>query len=158
MGYSFLTLIIMALMTGLLPLFVYIFFETYVKTPLLLLFCFWVMCGYGYMITKASPHKPSTRAGLYSPLLTLPIWYLICMGICNLTNSTDSSFFIGFVTLHMFGLINDMRIPGCSWWHSALLWNLLYDAVLILGFTLGERLSVKKTGETRQRFSYHKKE
>ncbi len=156
MDYSFLTLIITALMTGPLPLFFYIF-STYVKAPLLLLFCFWVMCGYGYMITKASPHKPSTRAGLYSPLLTLPIWYLFCTGICNLTNSTDSSFFIGLVTLHMFGLINDMRIPGCSWWHSALLWNLLYDAVLILGFTLGERLSVKKTGETRKRFFYHKK-
>ncbi|MCM1092183.1 MAG: substrate-binding domain-containing protein [Muribaculum sp.] len=159
MDYSLLTLIITALMTGLPPLFFYSFFQTTVITPLLLLFCFWVMCGYGYMFTKANPHKPSARAELYSPMLTLLIWYLFCMGICNLANSTGSStrLLIGLVTLHIFGFINDIRIPGCSQWHSALLWNLLYDAVLILGLILGEWISVKKTGEPRKQIFYHKK-
>lgn len=49
-----------------------------------------------------------------------------------------------------------IQIPGCDPWHSILLLNLLYDTALISGFTLGERLSAKKTGETRI-FSYRKK-
>ena len=169
MVYFSLTLIITALMTFLPPLFLYgIFPEPYgvsispwVSAPLLLLFCFLVMCGYGYMITKASPHKPSTRAGLYPPLLTPLIWYLFNMGICNLFNVPSMlRALLVLWTLHWFGIYipgNVMLIPGCSLWHSILLWNLLYDAALILGFTLGERLSVRKTGETRKGFSYHKK-
>ena len=133
----------------------------YVEAPLLLLFCFLVMCGYGYIITKAMPHKPSTRAGLYAPMLLPLIWYLLHTGICNLFNDINyTADFIAICTLHFFGVFTseaDLLIPGCDLWHSVLLWNLLYDAVLILGFTLGERLSVKKTGETRMRLFYKKR-
>ncbi|MBD5102186.1 MAG: hypothetical protein HDT27_05735 [Subdoligranulum sp.] len=134
----------------------------YIGTPLLLLFCFWVMCGYGYRITKARPHKPATRAGLYVPMLLPIVWYLFHVGLCNLFNETGgwTPLFLVFWTLHFFGTFTSnmgLMIPGCSPWHSMLLWDLLYDAVLMLGFTLGERLSVKKTGETRMRFLYKKR-
>ena len=134
----------------------------YVSTPLLLLFCFWVMCGYGYIITKARPHKPATRAGLYVPMLLPVVWYLFHVGLCNLFNETGgwTPIILIFWTLHFFGTLTSdagLLIPGCNPWHSMLLWDLLYDAVLILGFTLGERLSVKKTGETRMRFFYKKR-
>lgn len=167
MDYFILTLIVTALMTLLPPIFFsYIFPEpfgvsipVYVSAPL---FGFLVMFGYGYVITKKSPYKPTTRAGFYPPLLTPLIWYLFNMGICNVLNKTDdlTAALLGFWTLHLFGISiseKGVLISGCSLWHSTLLLNLLYDAVLILGFTLGERLSAKKTGETRLPFSYRKK-
>lgn len=170
MLYYFLTWFITVLML-LLPLWISSFpalgslhlsILIYAGTLLLLLFCFLVMCGYGYLITKARPHKPVTRAGLYVPMLLPLVWYLFLMGICNLSNETGelTAVFLAIGTLHYFGVLiseADLLVPGCSPWHSMLLWNLLYDAVLILGFTLGERLSVKKTGETRMRFFYKKR-
>ncbi len=170
MAYFFLTLIITALMTFLPPFFLYLIFPEpfgvsmpiYVSAPLLLLFCFIVMFGYGYMITKASPHKPSTKAGLYAPLVTPLIWYLFIMGICNLFNTIDewAMLFLGLGTIHLFGVTvieEGVQIPGYDMWHSILLWNLLYDATLLLGFTLGERISAKREDEPRMPFSYHKK-
>ena len=145
MAYFFLTLIITALMTFLPPFFLYLIFPEpfgvsmpiYVSAPLLLLFCFIVMFGYGYMITKASPYKPSTKAGLYAPLVTPLIWYLFIMGICNLFNTIDewAMLFLGLGTIHLFGVTvieEGVQIPGCDMWHSILLWNLLYDAALLL--------------------------
>ena len=170
MAYFSLTLIITALMTLLPPLFLELILAdpfgfpilTYISVPLLLLFCFLFMFVYGYLLTEISPHKPSTRAGLYPPLLIPLIWYLFNMGICNLFNTTDewTMSFLGLRTLHFFGICiseKGMQIPGCSLSHSTLFWNLLYDAVLLLGFTLGERFPAKKMGETRMPFSYHKK-
>lgn len=168
MEYFFLTWIVTGLITLLPPLFFYLItpigdaIPVYAGAPLLLFFCFFIMCGYGYMITKASPHKPASRAGFYPPLLLPLIWYLLNTGICNIAgeNGEFTAVLLGLWSLHPFGVCvseNGMQIPGCSLWHSILLWNLLYDAVLILGFTLGERLSVRKTGDTRKPFSYHKK-
>ena len=169
MSYFFLTLFITALMTFLPPLFIYqtlpahdILLPDFVSVPLLLVFCFLVMCGYGYCITRARPDKPSSRVSLYEPLVIPLIWYLFSTGFCNLLNEIRGLilYVLPVCTLHVFGMyVSDggLLIPGCSLWHSILLWNLLYDAVLILGFALGERLSVKKTGETRRPFSYHKK-
>ena len=168
MSYYFLTWFITVLMTFLPPHFFYdilplhdIRLPTYIEIPLLLLSCFLVMCVYGYIATKANPHEPTTRAGLYVPMLLPLIWYLFLVGICNLTNEPYgiSSLFLMAVTLHIFGMDitnTGVLIPGCSLERSILIWNLLYYAVLLLGFTLGERLSVKKTGETRMRFFYSK--
>ena len=167
MTYFTLTLIITALMTTTPPQFLDSFnpgpfgisIPVYVSAPL---FCFLVMFGYGYLITKATSHKPSTKAGLYAPLLTPLIWYLFNMGICNLFNQTDewAMALLDFWTPHWFGITvfeEGIQIPGCDMWHSTLLLNLLYDAVLLLGFTLGERRSAKKGNEPRMPFSYHKK-
>ena len=168
MAYFSLTLIVTALMTLLPPIFLVrilangVSIPAYVSTPLLPLFCFLVMCGYGYIITKKSSCKPSTKAGLYAPLVTPLIWYLFNTGISNVLNRTEEilAALLGFRTLHLFGIFiaeEGIQIPGCDLWHSILLWNLIYDSVLILGFTLGERLSANKTGETRLTFSYRKK-
>ena len=133
----------------------------YVRVPFLLVFCFLVMFGHGYRHTKANPHEPVTRAGLYMPILVPLIWYLFWVGFCNLFNETGelTAAFLAIGTLHFFGAFASgagFLVPGCNPWHSMVLWDLLYDAVLILGFTLGERRSVKKTGETRMRFFYKK--
>ena len=152
-------------MTLLSPIILYAFFPkpfgvsipVYVSAPL---FCFLVMFGYGYIIAKKTSHKPSTKVELYVPLLIPLIWYLFNMGICNLFNQTDewAMTLLGLWTFHSFGfLVYDIQIPGCDLWHSTLLWNLLYDSVLLLGFTLGERISAKKKNEPRMPFSYHKK-
>ena len=61
MAYFSLTLIVTALMTLLPPIFLVrilangVSIPAYVSTPLLPLFCFLVMCGYGYIITKKVP-------------------------------------------------------------------------------------------------------
>ena len=134
----------------------------YVWVTFLLLFCFLVMFGHGYRNTKENPHEPVTRAGLYVPILVPLIWYLFWVGFCNLSGGTSGGLdqlFITFFTFQVFGLCvsaSGMPIPGCSRGHSILIWNLIYYAVLILGFALGERRSVKKTGETRMRFFYKK--
>ncbi len=165
MVYYILTLVFTALVTLLPPLILDSFnpelfgvsIPVYVSAPL---FCFLMMFVYGYMVAKTTNHKPSTKARLYAPLATPLIWYLFNMGICNLFNQTDewSIALLGLWTLHSFGLvIYDIQIPGCDMWHSILIWNLLYDAVLLLGFTLGERISAKREDEPRMPFSYHKK-
>ena len=167
MLYFFLTWFLTILMTCVPPRFFDftlpshdIWLPVYVSALLQLLFCFLIMCGYGYLITKVRPHDPETRAGLYAPFLTPLICYLFLMGMFNLSNDINdlTAIYFSIFTLQLFGLyISDgMPVPGCNLWHSILLWNLLYYAVLMLGFTIGERLSVKKTGETRMRFFYHK--
>lgn len=168
MAYFFLTLIFTILVTLMLPLFFYLmigaYIPSYVCTSILLIFCFLVMCGYAYVITKAKhPRKPTSMLGIYLPIFLPLIWYLLCRGISNIQNLSGSLFevLLGFVSFHLFGVLiyeeSSMQIFGLNLWHSILLWNLLYDAVLILGFTVGERLSAKRTKVERRSFAYHKK-
>ncbi len=172
MVYFFLTLIIALLVTFMLPLFELIFevmiaqmagvdsISLYAGIPISLILCFLTMCGYGYVIIKAKePRKPLSRVGLYLPLVLPIIWYLLNTGICNVTNNIDSwaRGTLGFRSLHLFGAFLEEGIFGLDAWHSTLLVNLIYDAVLILGFAVGERLAVKKTGVERKPFAYHKK-
>lgn len=169
MVYFFLTLICTLLVTLILPLFFYIIIGTYVPssvcTPMLFIFCFLIMCGYGYVITKAKrPRKPAGMTGIYLPVFLPFIWHLICRGICNIQNLAGSLFevLLGFFSFHLFGILfyeesGHMQIFGFNLWHSILILNLLYDAVLILGFMAGERLSARKTEVERKFFIYHKK-
>lgn len=168
MAYFFLTLIVTLLMTLILPFLFYIHIgihnPPFLSVSLLLMLCFFLMFGYGYLITKSRrPRKPLSRTGLYVPLFLPLIWYLLNTGICNAANSIDTwtMVLMGIWSFHLFGglfpEIMQLHITGLSLWHTALLWNLIYDAVLILGFAAGERLSVKKTGIQRKPFACHKK-
>ncbi|MCM1253385.1 MAG: substrate-binding domain-containing protein [Clostridium sp.] len=170
MDYFCFTAIVTALVTFLPSLLYAIFFSAvsalsippFVYVMLLLLFCFLAMYGYGKAVTAISPHKPQSRAGLYAPLFVPLLWYLFHTGICNLLNDNGelTAVLIGFWGLHLFGVYtaNEVAmIPGCNLWHSVLLWNLLYDAVLFLGFAAGEYFSSKKAGIKRKPFSCHKK-
>lgn len=164
MVYFFLTLIYTLLIALMLPLITWITFGAYIPVficvLLLLVLCFAAMCGYGYVLTKTKhPRKPVSMTGIYLPIFLPIIWHLLCRGICNIQNLSGSLFevLLGFLSFHMFGVLIDLPIFDLSQWHSILLWNLLYDAVLILGFAVGERLSSKSTNVERKPFAYHKK-
>lgn len=174
MAYFILTLIFTLQITLILPLLFSTIFSiiidyvpfgesillhyAYIAIPLI--FCFLIMCGYGYAIIKAKhPRKPLSRMGLYVPLFVPLIWYLLNVGICNVTGIPDDfgRLFLDFRSFHIFGWVFDGGIFGLDAWHSTLLGNLIYDAVLILGFAVGERLSAQKTGVERKPLAYHKK-
>lgn len=168
MAYFFLTLIVTLLTTLMFPLLFYIHIGSYIPSflsiSLLLCFCFIIMFGYGYMITKSRrPRKPLSMTGIYAPLFLPLIWYLLNTGICNVANSIDTwtTVLLGLWSFHLFGAVFSeniqLKITGLSLWHTVLLWNLIYDALLILGFVAGERLSAKKTGIQRKPFACHKK-
>ena len=164
MAYFFLTLLVTILVTLILPILFYIIIGAYIPssvcTPILLIFCLFIMCGYGYVITKAKrPRKPTSMTGIYLPLFLPIIWYLINTGICNVLDLSGDliAVLLGFWSLHLFGVLTYTSIFGLNLWHSILICNLFYDAVLILGFTAGERLSAKRTKVERRPFAQHKK-
>lgn len=169
MAYFFLTLVYTLFVTLMLPLITYLTIGDIIPKSIfvliLLILCFSLMCGYGYIITKAKhPRKPISMTGMYLPLFLPVIWYLICRGISNILDLSGSlvEVLLGFISFHTFGVITitgflNLQIPGLSQWHSISLGNLIYDTVLILGFSVGERIAVRKTEAERRPFSYHKK-
>ncbi len=169
MVFFILTLIFTLLMTAGLPLLwgdiISAYMPMAVYALLLLIPCFFIMCGYGYVIRKARRFRvPAGRIGLYAPLFVPLIWYLINVGICNALDSTGdiAALLIGFWTFHLFGFsvcdhMTDIQLSGLGLWHSTLLWNLLYDFVLISGFAVGERLSAKRTGAKPTHAASYKK-
>lgn len=81
MVYFFLTLIFALLMTLMFPLLFSIiigeYMSVYVRALVLLISCFVIMCGYGYVITKTKrPRKPSGRMGF------MHRWLCRLYGIC----------------------------------------------------------------------------
>ncbi|MCM1089888.1 MAG: hypothetical protein NC092_02710 [Butyrivibrio sp.] len=170
MVYFLLTLFFTVLMTFVLPFVLMMFggmssFGAILCILMVMFAAFWLMRGYGYVIMIAdSPHKPLRRLWLYVPVLLPLMWYLLNTGICNV-----GSVYIrelgrvlpGLWGGHAFGfcscLVLGERISELDVRHIELLGNLLYDAVLIVGFAEGERCSVKETGVERKPFFYHKK-
>ena len=142
----------------------YKFNSTRIPIPiiaLILVIVFTSMMLYGYiiMVKKKHPDKPNSMMGVYLPVFFPLLWYLICSGIFNLKNHQPTFTLIiqlSSVVHNFFGTTISMQ-NGLKPWHSVLFLNLLYYAVLILGFTVGERLSARKKKISRKPFKCHGK-
>lgn len=121
--------------------------------------CFAVMMAYGYGIMRIKhPRKPETLLGIYLPVLFPLVWYLIWAGIFNILGLTPDDFsqlFLGLLTFNFFGMFCGselLNINIFSSYHNILILNLFYYSIIILGFAMGEQLSVYKTGKERKFF------
>lgn len=170
MIYFLITLIFMLLLTLVLPItrFIAAFI---VKTEALLYYGlpdiaiivvlgFALMCVYGYVVIKAKyPRKPSSRLGLYIPLVLPFIWYLLMIVTFNTPYfSDDFKTDLGAMVVAIFGAHTYGDVFSTLLWDALdilfplnfryflLIVNLSYDIILILGFSIGERLAAKKIG------------
>lgn len=159
MAYFVLTLLYTILVPAAIFFICNVFLHYFTSALVALGLCFAMMLRYGYRIDKSKRNKnPESMIGIYLPVFLPLIFYLFCAGILNFNDFYGKELWLGVLTLNWFGLFAfSGQILGLSQWHSILLLNLSYYCVLILGFTVGERLSSHKMGVKRKPFSRHKK-
>lgn len=180
MGYFFLTVAYTFLVPFLLHIFFFtnsIFLPPFVFILFMLAFAFGTMFLYGYLTIrfKKHPDKPDSMTGLYFPVFFPLIWYLFLNGYCNLKNISIYgglfSLILILLSFNGFGLLvilQDVAYGSSSGMlifllnllgdrNCIFLLNLLYYAVLILGFAVGERLASGRRDIHRNPFKKHKK-
>lgn len=138
--------------------------------------CFMAMFLYGYRSARKyrNPEKKPEfyfpLSELYIPLLVPVVWYLLWTAVMNIFDVHIIEDLLGALIL-LFVVVNpyaafvyDHGLPpvfGLDDSHSLLIYNLMYYAILILGFTAGELLyahrAINKSNDTCMLFVKPKK-